>query len=72
VVVVVEVAAALFKVSMEEVAPRAAPASGAAPAWEALAAADPGALAVEEDPEVEEEVEVVVAEVEVVEDAAGK
>ena len=69
--VVAEVAAAHLKASIAAVAPRAAPASAAAPAWEALgAAADPGALAVEEDPEVEE-VEVAVAEVEVVVDAAG-
>jgi hypothetical protein len=58
-----EIAAVHLKVWIAVVAPRAAPASAAAPAWEALgaAAAEAEALVVVEEPEVE-----------AVEDAADK
>jgi hypothetical protein len=61
--VVVEAAGAHLKVWIAVVAPRAAPASAAAPAWEALgaAAAEAEALVVVEEPEAE-----------AVEDAADK
>ena len=64
---VAEIAVVLFKASIAAVAPRAAPASAAAPAWEVLGEALGAAVA-----PVEAEAVVVVAVVAVEEDAGDR